>query len=51
MLEGFVCFCSSKGLASKSISGCINGLKHFASDLEDGGGSDVGRAGEVGETL
>ena len=35
VLEGFVCFCSSKGLASKSISGYINGLKHFASDLED----------------
>ena len=27
-------FCSSKGLASKSISGYINGLQHFASDLD-----------------
>ena len=35
VLEGFICFCSSKGLASKSISGYMDGLKHFASDLED----------------
>lgn len=35
VLEGFVCFCSSKGLTSKSISDYINGLKHFASDLEE----------------
>ena len=35
VLEGFVCYCSSKGLASKSISGYMDGLKHFASDLED----------------
>ena len=34
VLEGFVCFCSSKGLVSKSISGYMDGLKHFASDLE-----------------
>jgi len=34
-LEGFICFCSSKGLSSKSISGYMDGLKHFASDLED----------------
>ena len=35
VLEGFVCFCSGKGLASRSISGYINGLKHFGSDLDD----------------
>ena len=35
VLEGFICFCSSKGLASKSISGYMDGLKHFASDFED----------------
>ena len=34
VLEGFICFCPSKGLASKSISGYMDGLKHFASDLD-----------------
>ena len=35
ILEGFICFCSGKGLSSGSISGYIDGLKHFATDLDD----------------
>ena len=34
VLEGFICFCSGKGLVSKTISGYMDGLKHFASDLD-----------------
>ena len=33
-LEGFICFCSAKGLSSGSISGYVDGLKHFATDLD-----------------
>ena len=60
VLEGFICFCSSKGLVSKTISGYMDGLKHLASDLEDvpciPGAAVLARmligqdrAGEVGE--